>query len=242
MGSEKRDLPRRAIGDSRSTLRILITAGPTREYFDSVRFISNPSSGKMGYALAEAAARRGHGVVLISGPVNLAPPDGVQLVAVVSAAEMFDASRRLFGDCEAAIMTAAVCDYRPARKLASKLPKQGRRRHVTLEPTRDICAHLGSVKRHRVVIGFAMEDHDHRAHAQAKLTRKRCNAIVLNGLENVGADRAVVEILTADGVWSGPVSGSKRRVADRIVRLAERLVKDQTRSRRQSRPCRGVTS
>ena len=204
-------------------MRILVTAGPTREFFDSVRFISNPSSGRMGYALAEAALARRHEVVLVSGPVEIDAPRGVELISVVEAEEMFAAARRAFEGCEAAVMTAAVCDYRPARRLPHKLKKQPRTRQVALKPTRDICAHLGRIKGDRVVVGFAMEDHKARAHAEAKLIRKRCDAMVLNGIANVGSADATIEILTADGRWSEPIAGSKRRVATHVVRLVERL-------------------
>ncbi|MCH8244083.1 MAG: phosphopantothenoylcysteine decarboxylase [Planctomycetes bacterium] len=204
-------------------MRILVTAGPTREYFDSVRFISNASSGKMGYAIATQAARRGHRVVLVSGPVELPKPDGLDVIHVVSAREMFDVVTSLFPECHAVVMTAAVCDYRPARSLGHKLKKQNRVRAIHLQPTQDVLTHIGRIKGHRVVIGFAMEDHDHRAHAEAKLVRKRCDAIVLNGPENVAADRATVEVLTGDGVWSPPMTGSKAQLADRLVGLTERL-------------------
>ncbi|GMV98559.1 MAG: hypothetical protein AMXMBFR83_29090, partial [Phycisphaerae bacterium] len=107
-------------------MNLLVSAGPTREYFDSVRFISNASSGKMGYAIAAEAARRGHRVTLISGPVGLDPPAGVTVVRVTSAAEMADACKRAFRLADAAVMTAAVCDYRPARRLAYKRPKRRR--------------------------------------------------------------------------------------------------------------------
>jgi phosphopantothenoylcysteine decarboxylase / phosphopantothenate---cysteine ligase len=204
-------------------MHILVTAGPTREFFDTVRFISNPSSGRMGYAIADQAARRGHEVVLVSGPVELPDPPGVRVERVVSAAEMFDASVAAFETCDAAIMTAAVCDYRPSRRLDHKLKKQARVRPIQLQPTQDICAHLGRIKAGRVVIGFAMEDRDHRAHAEAKLKRKCCDAIVLNGLANVGGDEAEVEILTTGGGWTGPFFGSKADMAGRVVDLVERL-------------------
>jgi phosphopantothenoylcysteine decarboxylase/phosphopantothenate--cysteine ligase len=194
-----------------------------------VRFISNPSTGKMGYAIAEAAVDRGHRVALVSGPVELQHPVGAECVSVVSAEEMFIVCSSLFAEADAAIMTAAVCDYRPARALNHKLRKQARVRHITLKPTRDICAYLGSIKGERVVIGFAMEDHDHRAHAEAKLARKNCDAVVLNGPANVGSDRATVTILTADGRWSPPLSGSKRRIAQNVVRLVERMQKGKVR-------------
>jgi len=206
-------------------MRILVTAGPTREFFDSVRFISNPSTGKMGYAIAAEAARRGHEVVLVSGPVSLPEPKGVDVLQVVSAEEMFTVAVSLFAECHAAVMTAAVCDYRPTRRLDHKLKKQNRVRPIHLQPTKDICAHLGKIKGDRVVIGFAMEDYDHHAHAEEKLERKRCDAIVLNGIENVGADAAVVEILRVDTGWSAPLRGSKTEVAGKIVALTERLVR-----------------
>jgi len=205
-------------------MRILITAGPTREYFDSVRFISNPSTGKMGYAIAEQAVRRGHEVVLVSGPVALQAPQGVTLHGVTSAAEMFDASVAAFETCQAAIMTAAVCDYRPESRLPHKLAKQDRVRSIELKPTADICWHLGSIKGDRVVIGFAMEDHDHHAHAASKLARKHCDAMVLNGIGNVGSDDAVVEILHVDTGWAAPIRGTKAAVAEHVVLLAEQLV------------------
>ncbi len=204
-------------------MRILVTAGPTREFFDTVRFISNPSSGKMGCLIAEEAAKSDHDVQLVLGPVGIDPPDGVAVTHVVSARDMYDASATAFETCDAAIFTAAVCDYRPARKLDHKLQKRAQDRHITLVPTQDIAASLGKIKQHRITIGFAMEDHDHHAHAEQKLKRKNCDAIVLNGPENVGSDDAVVEIHHADGSWTGPFSGSKRAIAQRIVRMADML-------------------
>ena len=204
-------------------MRVLVTAGPTREYFDSVRFISNPSSGKMGYAIAAEAARRGHEVVLISGPVPLPDPPGVTTVRVTTADEMFDASIEHFAHSDAAIMTAAVCDYAPAERLLQKLKKQDASRTVELRPTRDICAHLGAIKGGRVVIGFAMEDHDHRSNAEAKLLRKRCDAIVLNGISNVGSDSAEVEIFRANGGWTAPERGTKCEIAVLVLALTESL-------------------
>jgi len=204
-------------------VRILITAGPTREFFDTVRFISNPSSGKMGYALAAAAARRGHSVVLVSGPVSIAAPKGVELVQVVSAAEMAVAARRAFRRADVGIFTAAVCDYRPQQCLARKLKKQQRNRVVRLEPTEDIAMSLGRSKGRRITIGFAMEDHDARRHAAEKLARKRCDAIVLNGPGNIGVDQAAVEVLVAGSDWCPPWCGTKRQLAGRLIRLAEQL-------------------
>ena len=204
-------------------MRILVTAGPTREYFDSVRFISNPSSGKMGLCIASEAVRRGHEVTLIAGSVALPVPHGVEIIRVVSAKEMFQATVSLFEKCHVAVMTAAVCDYRPLRRLDHKLKKRSRTRVVRLQPTDDILSHLGRIKGDRVTIGFAMEDHDHHANAEAKLRRKQCDAIVLNGIGNVGADTASVEILRADTGWAPPVTGTKPQIAGAVVDLAESL-------------------
>ncbi|MCH7526995.1 MAG: phosphopantothenoylcysteine decarboxylase [Planctomycetes bacterium] len=209
-------------------MRILVTAGPTREYFDTVRFISNPSSGKMGFATATAALQRGHQVVLVSGPVALPQPKGAELIDVVSADEMFEAASAAFESCDAAILTAAVCDYKPARKLDHKLKKRATPRPITLQPTRDIATHLGEIKGHRVIIGFAMEDRDARRNAAQKLRRKRCDAIVLNGMLNVAGDVATIEMLTADGNWSRPYQGPKVQLAFVIIDLLERLAGPRT--------------
>jgi phosphopantothenoylcysteine decarboxylase/phosphopantothenate--cysteine ligase len=179
----------------------------------------------MGFAVARLARDAGHEVTLVSGPVGLTPPADVEFVRVVSAAEMFDACCETFDRVDAAVMTAAVCDYRPAHRMDRKLKKEASERTLELEPTRDICAHLGSIKGRRVVVGFAMEDHDARRHAEDKLRKKSCDAIVLNGLANVGSERASIEILTADGSWSEPVHGTKDEAAGEIVRLVERLVR-----------------
>lgn len=206
-------------------MHILITAGPTREFFDSVRFISNPSSGKMGVAIASAAARRGHRISLVLGPVELPDPSGVEVIRVTTAQEMFDACAARFESCDGAIMTAAVCDYRPVERLPHKLKKANEPRVVALEPTRDICATLGAKKSERIMIGFAMEDHDERGHAESKLRRKNCDAIVLNGLNNVGSDDAEIHILRADSGWSDTQVGTKAQMAEVIVDLFEDLAK-----------------
>ncbi|MGB0715863.1 MAG: phosphopantothenoylcysteine decarboxylase [Phycisphaerae bacterium] len=202
-------------------MNLLVTAGPTREYFDSVRFISNASSGRMGYNIAIEALRRGHNVTLVSGPVELPPPPEAHMVNVVSAEEMYHACCRVFSECHAAIMTAAVCDYRPEVQEQRKIKKDGKPRSFEMVPTRDICAHLGSIKGHRRVIGFAMEDHDAREHAREKLLRKNCDAIILNHPDNLGLRSGNIEILQADGTWSGPFLGSKSELAGRILNTLE---------------------
>jgi len=177
----------------------------------------------MGFAIAGEAAARGHVVTLISGPVELGDPPRVRVVRVVSAAEMFEASVKSFAECNAAVMAAAVSDYRPKERFSAKLAKQDQSRSLELEATPDICAHLGAQKGARVVVGFAMEDHDHRAHAEAKLQRKHCDAIVMNDLANLGAEGAEVRFLLADGGWQPSISGNKAEIARAIVGLVERL-------------------
>ncbi len=204
-------------------LHIVVTAGPTREFFDSVRFISTPAAGEMGYAVAAAAAASGHRVTLVSGPVEIAPPPKVKLLRVTTAAEMAKATKAAFANADAAVLTAAVCDYRPQRRAARKQAKKTRSKAITLVPTEDIAASLGRRKGRRVTITFALEDHNARAHAERKMERKNSDAIVLNGPENVGSDRAKVEFLCRDGDWQTWRAGSKAGVARRIVRELERL-------------------
>jgi phosphopantothenoylcysteine decarboxylase/phosphopantothenate--cysteine ligase len=201
----------------------VITAGPTREFFDSVRFISNPSTGKMGYAIAEAAAAAGHHVTLVSGPVALTPPPGVKRIPVVTAAEMAAATKRAFVKADAAIFVAAVCDYRPLRRAAKKLPKTAGPKSLVLVPTEDIAASLGRIKGRRVTIAFAMEDHVARPHAERKLVVKNCDAIILNSPQSVGSDTARVDFLVKGGDWRRWPAASKRGIARRIIRETEKL-------------------
>lgn len=206
-------------------MNVLLTAGPTREYFDTVRFISNGSTGKLGYAIAREFRQRGHAVTLVSGPTQLADPDGVDVIRVETAQEMLDACMARFDRMDLAVMTAAVCDYRPAERSSRKVAKGSGPVQIELVPNPDICAILGKAKRvDQRVIGFAMEDHDHRAHAEAKLRRKNCDGIVLNGVTNVAVDEGAVEFLAAGGAWSGPATGRKDVLAARVVDFAERLV------------------
>lgn len=205
-------------------MNLLVSAGPTREYFDSVRFISNPSSGKMGYAIAREAAKRGHRVVLVSGPVSIDPPAGVEVVKVTTAAEMAKACKRAFKAADAAVMTAAVCDYRPVERLAYKRPKRKTAFRLLLEPTEDIAAALGRRKGRRLLVGFAMEDHDPRPHAERKLQEKNCDLIVLNGPENVGRNEASVEFFSPAEGWIGPFRGTKAQIARRLVRTIEQML------------------
>jgi phosphopantothenoylcysteine synthetase/decarboxylase len=167
--------------------RILITAGPTREPLDPVRFLSNRSSGQMGYALAQAARELGHTGVLISGPVNLPPPDGLALVRVETAQEMYDATAREIGRVDIAIFAAAIADYRPVAVAAQKIKKAAESLTLHLERTPDIlgCAR-GVMGFYGYLVGFAAETENLVAHAREKLERKQCDLIVANDVAQAG--------------------------------------------------------
>lgn len=168
--------------------RVLITAGPTYEAIDPVRFIGNHSSGKMGFALAAVLAEAGAQVDLIAGPVHLETPRGVERVNVTTAAEMYEAALQRFENADIAVLAAAVADYRPASPAQSKIKKKDAALHINLEPTQDILKTLGGKKRKgQVLVGFALETDDAEANARGKLESKNCDLIVLNSLKDEGA-------------------------------------------------------
>lgn len=185
--------------------KVLVTAGPTQEAIDPVRYITNHSTGKMGYAIAEAAARRGAEVTLVSGPVALAAPLGVKLVPVVSARDMFEAVTAVSAEQDAVIKAAAVADYRPAQVASEKMKKKDGDTSIELERTDDILAWLGA---HRVpgqvLCGFSMETEHMLENSRAKLEKKKIDMIVANNLKVAGAgfgtDTNVVTIITRDGI------------------------------------------
>jgi len=161
-------------------VRIVVTAGPTREPLDPVRFISNRSSGKMGYALAEAALAVGHEVTLISGPTALTPPPAATFIAITTSDELYDAVHEQTRACDLLVMCAAVSDYKPAAVATQKMEKQEGEFSLRLTTTRDILASLPRKNRSYLVIGFAAETHDLAAHAERKLISKNCDAIIAN--------------------------------------------------------------
>lgn len=167
--------------------RFVVTAGATIEAIDPVRFLSNHSSGKMGYAIAGELARRGATVTLVSGRTSLDTPEGAERIDVLSAAEMYEATVAAFEKADGAIMCAAVADYTPVETSDRKLQKSDGEMALTLKRTRDIAAALGAVKGGRLLVGFALETHDEQAHAEAKLNRKNLDFIVLNSLRDAGA-------------------------------------------------------
>ena len=153
-------------------MRVLITAGPTREYLDDVRYLSNGSSGRMGYAIAQAALQQGWQVVLVSGPVELSAPPGCEFHQVITTAQMKDACERLFPTCDGVIATAAVCDYKPVQRVTGKIKKIGGPITVEMIETDDVLAELGKIKGERWVLGFALEAQNPRENALQKLRRK----------------------------------------------------------------------
>jgi phosphopantothenoylcysteine decarboxylase/phosphopantothenate--cysteine ligase len=185
-------------------LKILVTAGPTREYFDPVRFLSNPSSGKMGYAIAEEATRKGAKVTLVSGPSPLTPHPSLKFIRVVTADQMYRAVMREAPRADIIIMAAAVSDYRPATYSRRKLKKKGKRLIVSLKPTRDILKELGRrKKRGQILVGFAAETDRLVQNALKKLREKHLDLIVANrvGSENQGfeSDANRVLLLSSTG-------------------------------------------
>ncbi len=202
--------------------KILITAGPTYEKLDPVRFIGNYSSGKMGYALAEECASRGAHVVLVSGPTALATKSAlIERISVESAQEMHDASIREFPGCQAAILCAAVADFTPQNTAEEKIKREGNALHLDLRPTLDIAATLGQMKREgQVMAGFALETCNEAAHAREKLERKKLDFIVLNSLRDEGAgfrtDTNKVTMIDGNGEEALPLM-SKQETAMHIV-------------------------
>ncbi len=207
---------------------VLVTAGPTREPLDPVRYLSNRSSGKMGYAMAEAAAARGARVILVSGPTALTPPQGVDVIHVETAQQMHDAVLAKLTAATVVIKAAAVADYRPKQVAARKMKKDEAVHEVTLESTPDILAEVGKRKGRRILVGFAAETEDLVENARKKLQRKNLDLMVANDVSQpdagFDADTNAVKILDAQGkVEELPVQ-SKRSVADRVLdRVVELL-------------------
>ena len=206
-------------------MRFLITAGPTREALDPVRFLSNRSSGRMGVALAEAARDKGHDVVLICGPVCLQPPAGVRVISVVSADEMCAEVEREVEGCDALIMAAAVADWRPAEVRAQKIKKSEAAPVIRLEPTPDILRHIAPRKGGRCFVGFAAETQQLESEARRKLAEKNLDLIVANDVTKPGSgfDTETNEVLLvgADGSVQKLPLMPKRLVADRVIAWIE---------------------
>lgn len=203
--------------------RILITSGPTRQYLDPVRYLTNASSGRMGAALAEVALEAGHRVVIVSGPVQIDYPHGAEVHRVVTTQEMLTRAAELFPDCDGLIGVAAPCDYQPERIAENKLVKTGEPLVLHLIETPDIVATLGAAKRpDQWVVGFALETEDHRFRAIGKMQRKCCDLMVLNSPSAMDATETQIEILAPSGDVVDTVSGTKDAAAAAILRQIER--------------------
>jgi len=198
-------------------MRILITAGPTREYVDDVRFLSNASSGRMGYSIAQAALDADHEVVLVTGPVDLVAPANADVRTIETTDELRHTCLELFPDCDGVIATAAVCDYRPRERVAGKMTKTGEPIVLELVETSDVLAELGRMKEHRWVVGFALESQDPRANAMRKLRMKHCDCIVLNDTSAISSLENHVEILSPDAETIAEFDGLKTDIAARLM-------------------------
>ncbi len=207
--------------------KVLVTAGPTREMLDSVRHLTNPSSGKMGYALARVAKRRGAEVTLVSGPTSLTAPSGAREIQVTTAQEMHKAVSELFPQIDAVVMAAAVSDYRPKERVAGKIKKTHASESLELEKTEDILLRLGQLKKGQILVGFAAETEDLLENAKEKLRQKNLDFIVANDLSKFnagfGCDTNEVAVLWPGGEVENLPLASKELIAMQIWDRVERL-------------------
>ena len=205
-------------------MHFLITAGGTREYIDPVRFISNASSGKMGYALAKAAVKAGHKVTLISTVTNMQKPAGTKVIHVETSGEMFEAVKKNFDKCDCLIMAAAVSDYKPVKTSRQKFKKDSGELVIKLKPTTDILKWAGSKKnKGQLVVGFALETGNVQKYAEGKLIEKKMDMVVANKPAAIGAEESTVWIKTKDSKWGKVENTSKAVIARKIIRQVERF-------------------
>ena len=208
-------------------VRILITSGPTRQYLDPVRYLTNASSGRMGKTLAEAALALGHEVVVVSGPVDITYPADATVREVVSTEQMLEVARAEFTSCDGLIGSAAPCDYRPVRVEPSKISKTGEPLLLQLIETDDVVATLGAEKKSgQWVVGFALETEDRRLRALVKLERKSCDLMVSNGPEAMHSLENHVEIIDPSGNVLQTLSGPKEDVAHGILDVIQQRLID----------------
>jgi phosphopantothenoylcysteine decarboxylase/phosphopantothenate--cysteine ligase len=207
-------------------VRFLITAGPTREPIDPVRYLSNRSSGRMGYAIAEAAIEAGHEVILISGPVDIDRPRGAAVIPISTSDEMFRAVHQQTRNCDVLVMSAAVADYKPAKVSKFKIKKRDADLSLELIPTRDILASL-PVNRKYFVVGFAAETENLEANAWKKLQEKNCDIVVANDVSHADfgmeSDENEVAILFRDGEKKTISRAPKKTVARELIKIFENV-------------------
>jgi len=208
-------------------VRFVVTAGPTREPIDPVRFLSNRSSGKMGYAIAAAALAAGHKVTLISGPACLPKPVGARFVSITTSDELYREVHRAIRKCDALVMCAAVADYKPAKVQHRKMKKQKKSFALQLVPTQDILASLSQRARKFLVIGFAAETHDLEKYAAKKLREKNCDAIVANDVSGsetgMESDENEVTIFFRDRETKKISRAPKKIIARELVKIFEKM-------------------
>jgi phosphopantothenoylcysteine decarboxylase/phosphopantothenate--cysteine ligase len=208
-------------------VRFVVTAGPTREAIDPVRFISNRSSGKMGYAIAEAAIAAGHSVTLISGPATVAPPDGAKFISIMTSDELHDAVHRAAPECQVLVMCAAVSDYKPATVEPRKMKRRKTPFALELIPTRDILASLPQGNREFLVVGFAAETDDLELNARKKLQEKNCDMIVANDVSKTDSgmesDENAVTIFLRSGESKKISRRSKKIIARELVKIISKM-------------------
>jgi phosphopantothenoylcysteine decarboxylase/phosphopantothenate--cysteine ligase len=209
-------------------VRFVVTAGPTREAIDPVRFISNRSSGKMGYAIAEAALAQGHEVTLISGPAAIAPPRDATFVSITTSDEMDDAVQRALPNCDVLVMCAAVSDYKPAAVSPRKMKKRNAPFALRLIATRDILASLPKDNRQFLVVGFAAETHDLKINAREKLLRKNCDLMVANDVSGkdsgMESDENEVVIFFRNGEMKKISRAPKTKIARELVKIISKML------------------
>jgi len=208
-------------------VRFLITAGPTREPIDPVRYLSNRSSGKMGYAIAEAALGNGDDVTLISGPVSLAAPPRVRLIRVITSEQMHHAVHQHLDGCDVLVMCAAVADYKPAKASPHKIKKGAAALILELVPTRDILTSIAAHERDFLVVGFAAETNDLEENARKKLLEKNCDLVVGNDVSQTGSgmesDENEVTIFFRNGEIVKIPRSPKKNIARELVKIVSNM-------------------
>jgi len=213
--------------------KILVTAGPTRERLDSVRFISNFSSGNMGFEIAKAALKRGYRATLISGPTNLSIPKGVRFIPIENAGGMHKAVRENFKDSDCLFMASAVCDWRPRRIARGKIKKKHRKMLLRLVETPDVLASVGKRKDGRVLVGFALESNSLIKNAKAKLKKKNLDFIVANSIKKgftpFGSGVTDVTIIDKYGAAENIANATKAKIAGRLLDKAEKIWREERR-------------
>lgn len=209
-------------------MRFVVTAGPTREAIDPVRFLSNRSSGKMGYAIAEAALAAGHQVNLISGPTCLPHPVGARFISITTSDELYQQVLRAVRNCDVLVMCAAVADYKPAKLERQKIKKRKDCLSLRLIPTRDILLSLAKRELNCLVVGFAAETHQLKKHAQKKLRTKKCDIIIANDVSksNSGMESDVnaVTIFFRNGDSQKISRASKKKIASKLVKIISEML------------------